>query len=33
MHLDRATGRELEWILSGPNGAAVRGTSRIFNTR
>jgi hypothetical protein len=33
MHLDRATGRELEWILSGPNGAAVRGTSHIFNTR
>jgi hypothetical protein len=33
MHLERATGRELDWTLSGPNGAVMRGTSRIFNTR
>ncbi|HYH79449.1 MAG TPA: hypothetical protein VEX86_06620 [Longimicrobium sp.] len=33
MHLDRATGRELDWSIAGPNGATMRGTSRIFTTR
>ncbi|HEU4560331.1 MAG TPA: hypothetical protein VFS20_20950 [Longimicrobium sp.] len=33
MHIDRATGRELDWSFSGPNGAVLRGVSQIFNTR
>lgn len=33
MHLDRATGRELDWSFSGPNGAVLRGVTQIFTTR
>ena len=33
MHIDRATGRELDWSFSGPGGAVLRGVSQIFNTR
>ena len=32
-HIDRATGRDLDWSFSGPNGAVLRGVSQIFTTR
>lgn len=30
LHIDRATGRELQWAASGPGGATLRGVSQIF---
>ncbi|HEX8904689.1 MAG TPA: hypothetical protein VF771_07590, partial [Longimicrobiaceae bacterium] len=33
MHVDRATGQELDWAMPGPGGAILRGVSRIPATR
>jgi len=33
MHVDRATGQELDWTMSGPGGAVLRGVSRSSGTR
>jgi len=33
MHVDRATGRELDWAVTGPGGATLHGTSQIFGDR
>jgi hypothetical protein len=33
LHIDRATGRELDWTVNGPGGATMRGTSQIFTDR
>lgn len=31
IHVDRASGRELQWAVAGPGGGTLRGTSQIFD--